>query len=54
MKSEELYDYFLHFGEDPFVRSNYTLNESVKAIVDNYSFRNYAKRRSLDICRCYE
>jgi len=50
MKAEELYDYYLHFGEDPFVRSNKTLNESDKAVFDKYSSWEYAKKRSVDMC----
>ena len=53
MNAEELYDLYLHFGEDPFVRCNETLNESDKAILDKYSSWNYAKKRSIDICNSW-
>ena len=50
MKSEELYDYYLHFGEDPFIRINRTVDEEIVEIVEKFSSRDYAKKQSIDIC----
>ena len=50
IKAEDLYDHYLHFGEDPFIRINNEADKEIVEIIKKYSSRDYAKKQSIDMC----
>lgn len=50
MNANELYNYYLDFGEDPFVRSNNPGIDIHSKEFKQYSSWNYALKKSIDMC----
>lgn len=50
MKADDLYDHYLHFGEDPFIRINNEVDKEIVEIIKKYSSRDFAKKQSIDMC----